>query len=113
MNCVEKDFKSKLESKYHNRNVIIGRTANLTQPVSGRTQCQARNLCHRGCPFGAYFSTNASTMPAAIATGNLTVRPGSLVTQVLYDEQKGRATGVEIIDTETKKTETFLQRSFS
>ncbi|MES2373990.1 MAG: GMC family oxidoreductase [Bacteroidota bacterium] len=110
MNCVEKDFKSKLESKYNNRNVIIGRTANLTQPVSGRTQCQARNLCHRGCPFGAYFSTNASTMPAAIATGNLTVRPGSLVTQVLYDEQKGRATGVEIIDTETKKTETFFAK---
>lgn len=110
MNCVEKDFKTKLESKYHNRNVIIGRTANLTQPVSGRTQCQARNLCHRGCPFGAYFSTNASTMPAAIATGNLTVRPGSLVTQVLYDEEKGRATGVEIIDTETKKTETFFAK---
>jgi choline dehydrogenase-like flavoprotein len=110
MNCVEKDFKSKLESKYQNRHVIIGRTANLTQPVSGRTQCQVRNLCHRGCPFGAYFSTNASTMPAAIATGNLTVRPGSLVTQVLYDEQKGRATGVEIIDTETKKTETFFAK---
>jgi choline dehydrogenase-like flavoprotein len=110
MNCVEKDFKTKLESKFHNRNVIIGRTANLTQPVSGRTQCQVRNLCHRGCPFGAYFSTNASTMPAAIATGNLTVRPGSLVTKVLYDEEKGRATGVEIIDTETKKTETFFAK---
>ncbi len=110
MNCVEKDFKAKLESKYHNRHVIIGRTANLTEPVSGRTQCQARNLCHRGCPFGAYFSTNASTMPAAIATGNLTVRPGSLVTQVLYDEQKERASGVEIIDTETKKTETFFAK---
>ncbi|MCW3087375.1 MAG: family oxidoreductase, partial [Sediminibacterium sp.] len=61
-------------------------------------------------PFGAYFSTNASTLPAAIATGNLTVRPGSLVTQVLYDEQKGRASGVEIIDTETKNTETFFAK---
>ncbi|MDB5210605.1 MAG: family oxidoreductase [Sediminibacterium sp.] len=110
MNCVEKDFKTRLESKYHNRNVIIGRTANLTQPVNGRTQCQVRNLCHRGCPFGAYFSTNASTMPAAIATGNLTVRPGSLVTQVLYNEQKQKASGVEIIDTETKKTETFYAK---
>lgn len=110
MNCVEKDFKTRLESKYHNRNVIIGRTANLTQPVNGRTQCQLRNLCHRGCPFGAYFSTNASTMPAAIATGNLTVRPGSMVTKVLYDEQKGKASGVEIIDTETKKTETFFAK---
>ena len=110
MNCVEKDFKAKLESKYDNRHLIIGRTANLTKPVDGRTQCQVRNLCHRGCPFGAYFSTNASTMPAAIATGNLTVRPGSLVTQVLYDEQKGKASGVEIIDTETKKTETFFAK---
>lgn len=108
MNCVEKDFKSKLESKYRNRHVIIGRTANLTQPVHGRTQCQARNLCHRGCPFGAYFSTNASTMPAAIATGNLTVRPNAMVKDVLYDEQKQRATGVEVIDTETKQTEQYF-----
>ena len=110
MNCVEKDLKAKLESKYSNRHVIIGRTANLTQPVSGRTQCQVRNLCHRGCPFGAYFSTNASTMPAAIATGNLTVRPHSLVTEVLYDEQQNRASGVEIIDTETRKTEQYFAR---
>ncbi len=110
MNCVEKDFKSRLEAKYNSRKVIIGRTANLTKPIDGRTQCQARNLCHRGCPFGAYFSTNASTMPAAIATGNLTVRPNSLVTKVIYDEQKSKASGVEIIDTETKKTATFFAR---
>ncbi|MES2004798.1 MAG: GMC family oxidoreductase [Bacteroidota bacterium] len=110
MNCVEKDFKAKLESKYHNRHLIIGRTANLTQPVSGRTQCQVRNLCHRGCPFGAYFSTNASTLPAAIATGNLTVRPGSLVTKLMYDEEKGKVSGVEIIDTETKKTEQYFAK---
>jgi choline dehydrogenase-like flavoprotein len=70
----------------------------------------ARDLCHRGCPFGAYFSTNASTMPAAYATGNLTVRPHSLVNRVLYDEQKQKATGVEIIDTETKQTEEFYAR---
>ena len=110
MNCVEKDFKARLESKYTTRKAIIGRTANLTQPVLGRTQCQARNLCHRGCPFGAYFSTNASTMPAAIATGNLTVRPYSMVKSLIYDEQKGRAKGVEIIDTETKQTESFFAR---
>lgn len=110
MNCVEKDFKAKLESKYHNRHLIMGRTANLTKPVHGRTQCQARNLCHRGCPFGAYFSTNASTMPAAIATGNLTVRPHSMVVNVIYDEQKNRASGVEIIDTESKKTEQFFAK---
>jgi choline dehydrogenase-like flavoprotein len=110
MNCVEKDFKQRLESKYHDRKLIIGRTANLTRPVQGRGQCQARDLCHRGCPFGAYFSTNASTMPAAYATGNLTVRPHSLVNRVLYDEQKQRAAGVEIIDTETKQTETFYAK---
>jgi choline dehydrogenase-like flavoprotein len=110
LNCVEKDLKSRLESKYPARKLIIGRTANLTKAVDGRTQCQARNLCHRGCPFGAYFSTNASTMPAAIATGNLTVRPGSLVTKVMYDAQKGKASGVEIIDTETKKTEQFFAK---
>jgi choline dehydrogenase-like flavoprotein len=110
MNAVEKFFKQQVESKFPGRNVIMGRTANLTQPVKGRGQCMARNVCHRGCPYGAYFSTNASTMPAAFATGNLTLRPHSLVTRVLYDEQKQRATGVEIIDTETKQTEEFFAR---
>ena len=110
MNCVEKDFKQKIETKYKDRHVIIGRTANLTKPVKGRGQCMARDLCHRGCPYGAYFSTNASTMPAAYATGNLTVRPHSLVNRVLYDEQKQKATGVEITDTETKKTSAFYAR---
>ncbi|MEO5984097.1 MAG: GMC family oxidoreductase, partial [Ferruginibacter sp.] len=97
----------KIELRYPDRKVIMGRTANLTKAVQGRGQCQARDLCHRGCPFGAYFSTNASTIPAAYATGNLTVRPHSLVNKVIYDEQKQRATGVEIIDTETMREETF------
>jgi len=110
MNCVEKYFKEKVETKYKDRHVIIGRTANLTQPVKGRGQCMARDLCHRGCPYGAYFSTNASTMPAAYASGNLTVRPHSLVNKVIYDEQKQKATGVEIIDMETMKTEAFYSR---
>jgi choline dehydrogenase-like flavoprotein len=110
MNVVEKYFKQQIESKFNDRHVIIGRTANLTQPVKGRGQCQARNLCHRGCPFGAYFSTNASTMPAAYATGKLTVRPHSLVNRVIYDEQKQKATGIEIIDTQTKQTEEFFAR---
>ncbi len=110
MNCAEKFFKEKIESKFLTRKVIMGRTANLTKPVKGRGQCQARDLCHRGCPFGAYFSTNASTMPAAFATGNLTVRPHSLVNKVIYDEQTQRATGVEIIDTETKKVQEFYSR---
>ncbi|MEO6452483.1 MAG: GMC family oxidoreductase, partial [Ginsengibacter sp.] len=107
MNCVEKYFKQKIEAKYADRKVIMGRTANLTKPVQGRGQCMARNLCHRGCPYGAYFSTNASTIPAAYATGNLTVRPHSLVNKVIYNEQKKRATGVEVLDTETKQVEHF------
>ncbi len=110
MNAVEKLFKAKVEDNYTDRKVIIGRTANLTQPVKGRGQCMSRNLCDRGCPFGAYFSTNASTIPAAYATGNLTVMPHSLVNKVLYDEQKQRATGVEIIDTETNLTIEFYSK---
>lgn len=110
MNIVEKHFKHEVERNYNDRHVIMGRTANLTQPVKGRGQCQARNLCHRGCPYGAYFSTNASTIPAAYATGNLEVRPHSLVNRILYDEQKQKATGVEIVDTNTKQTEEFYAR---
>lgn len=110
MNVVEKYFKQQIESKWKERYVIMGRTANLTEPVKGRGQCQARNQCHRGCPFGAYFSTNASTIPAAYATNNLTVRPHSLVNRIIYDEQKQRATGVEIIDTQTKTTEEFFAK---
>jgi choline dehydrogenase-like flavoprotein len=107
MNCVEKDFKSKALEKFPDRLVTIGRTANLTEPVKGRGVCQARNQCDRGCPYGAYFSTNASTLPAAFATGNLTLRPNALVNRVLYDESKQRATGVEIIDTETNQVIEF------
>lgn len=110
MNCVEQHFKAQVEKAFTDRKVIMGRTANLTQPVKGRGQCQARDLCHRGCPFGAYFSTNASTIPAAYATGNLTVRPHALVNRVLYDEQAQKASGVEVIDTETGRTEEFYAR---
>jgi len=110
MNAVEKYFKQRIENHYADRYVIMGRTANLTRPVKGRGQCQARNLCHRGCPYGAYFSTNASTIPAAFATGNLTVRPHSLVNTVLYDEQDQKATGVEIIDTQTNQVEEFYAK---
>jgi len=110
MNAVEKMFKGKIESKYPDRKVIMQRTANLTKAVQGRGQCLARDLCHRGCPYGAYFSTNASTMPAAYATGNLTVRPHSLVSKVLYDEQKIKATGVEVVDIETNQLMEFYAR---
>lgn len=110
MNCVEKDFKSRVGKKYPDRYVTIGRTANLTQPVKGRGQCQNRDLCHRGCPYGAYFSTNASTLPAAFATGNLTLRPLSLVNKVIYDDQKGKAIGVEVTDVETNEVIAFYSR---
>lgn len=102
MNCVEEDFVKLMKDKL-NRPVIMGRSANLTEPVKGRGICQYRNLCHRGCPYGAYFSTNASTLPAAFETGNLILRPHSLVNQILYDEQKQIARGVEIIDTQSKQ----------
>ena len=108
MNVAEKHFRQQVASHYKDRQVIMGRTANLTQAVQGRGQCQARNLCHRGCPFGAYFSTNASTMPAAFATGNLTVKSQSLVNKVLYDETKSKAAGVEVIDIDSHETTEYF-----
>lgn len=110
MNCVEKDFKQRMAKKYPEVAVTISRAANLTAPVKGRGQCQYRNLCHRGCPYGAYFSTNASTLPAAFATGNLTLRPHALVNRVLYDTEKGKASGVEIIDTESNEVIEYYAR---
>ncbi len=110
MNCVEKDFKKKMEAAFRDRKLIIGRTANLTVAKEGRGQCQSRNLCHRGCPYGAYYSSNSGAIPVALATNNLTIRPDSLVNRVIYDEQKQRAAGVEIIDTHTKKTEEFYAK---
>lgn len=110
MNSVEKYFKQQVESTYADRKVIMGRTANLTEPVKGRGQCQARDRCHRGCPFGAYFSTNASTMPAAYATGNLTVMPHSLVNKILYDDKIQKAAGVEVIDTNTNSVMEYYAR---
>jgi len=100
MFCVEKEVKQQLEEKFKGRHLIIGRTANLTQVHEGRGSCQYRDLCSRGCPYGAYFSTQSSTLPAAMATGNLTLLPNTLVDAVIYDEQKRKATGVKVIDTE-------------
>ncbi|MFT3947741.1 MAG: GMC family oxidoreductase [Agriterribacter sp.] len=111
MNCVEKDFRQKMESKFKDRKLIIGRTANLTTSnKKNRGQCQARNLCHRGCPYGAYYSSNSGALPVALSTGNLSIRPHSLVNRVIYEENKQRATGVEIIDTRTRQTEVFHAR---
>jgi choline dehydrogenase-like flavoprotein len=105
MNVVEKDLAARLKEHYKNsRHMIIGRTANITEPLPGRTNCQYRDKCWLGCPFGAYFSTQSSTLPAARATGKLTLRPWSIATRVLYDKDKKRATGVEVLDAETNKT---------
>lgn len=110
LNCVEQDLKKRIESNYPDRKLIHGRTANLTQPLKGRTVCQYRNLCHRGCPYGAYFSTQSATLPAAMETGNLTVKTGLLVNRIIYDENLQKATGVEVIDRETNKTYEYLAK---
>jgi choline dehydrogenase-like flavoprotein len=110
LNCVEKDVAARIKQHYNNkRTLIIGRTANLTEarPEHNRQSCQYRNKCWLGCPFGAYFSTQSATLPAAMKTGNLTLRPWSIVTRVLYDKDKKRATGVEILDGQDNKTYTF------
>lgn len=111
MNVVEKDIAARLKAYYKDqRHMIIGRTANITQAHEGRTACQFRNKCWHGCPFGAYFSTQSSTLPAAMKTGNLTLRPWSIVTKILYDKDKKRATGVEVLDAETNKTYEFKSK---
>ena len=103
MNCVEKHIKGRIEKEFSDRNMIIGRCAHLTQPHNGRGQCQNRNRCSRGCPYGAYFSSNAVTLPPANASGNLTIRPYSIVQSLIYDEAKEKVTGVRIIDSETNE----------
>jgi choline dehydrogenase-like flavoprotein len=108
MNIVEKDIAKRLKEHYKNtRHMFIGRSANITQQHNDRVNCQYRNRCWRGCPFGAYFSTQSATLPAAQKTGNLTLRPFSIVTKILYDKDKKRATGVEIIDAETNQVSDY------
>jgi choline dehydrogenase-like flavoprotein len=93
LNCVEKDVAERVKKAFNGTRLItIGRVANLTQPLEGRTQCQFRNKCSLGCPFGGYFSTQASTLPAAQKTGNLTLRPWSIVTKLIYDKDTKKAT---------------------
>ncbi|MFT4022916.1 MAG: GMC family oxidoreductase [Flavihumibacter sp.] len=105
MNCVEKDVRKRFDEHYKGkRSFIMGRSANLTAPINGRNQCQYRNKCWLGCPFGAYFSTQSATLPAAMATKNLTLRPFSIVTKVLYDKDTKKAKGVEVLDAETNQT---------
>lgn len=103
MTCVEKDLKKKFEDLYDDRKLIIGRCAHLTEPTEeqmelGRARCQSRNQCQRGCSFGAYFSSQSATLPAAERTGNLTIQNDSIVHSVIYDADTGKATGVRVID---------------
>ncbi len=119
MNCVEDYFSKKMAASYNgNRPVIIGRAAHITSPQQihldqGRAQCQNRNLCQRGCPFGGYFSSNSSTIPRAMKTGKLTLKPNSVVHSVIYDDAKQKATGVRVIDAVSKQaTEYFAKVIF-
>jgi len=106
LNCVEQLFKEKVSEKFNGRKITIGRAAHLTAPLPhdpSRGVCQSRNMCDRGCPYGAYFSSNASTLPFAAKTGNMTMRPHSIVHSIIYDEKKGKAIGVKIMDEKTKE----------
>jgi choline dehydrogenase-like flavoprotein len=108
MSCLEEYFKEKLKENYKDRHLIQARCAHLTDPQSihvqqGRSKCQNQNMCNRGCVFGGYFSSNASTLPWAQKTGNLTMRPHSVVHSIIYDDKKGKAIGVKIVDASTRE----------
>lgn len=107
LNCIEKHLAESIKKHDHNRLLTIARVANLTRGWDNRGPCQNRNLCSRGCPFGGYFSSNSSTIPAAMSTGNLTLRPFSVVAEILYDDKIRKATGVRVIDSVTKEEMDF------
>ncbi|MFT3904318.1 MAG: GMC family oxidoreductase [Niabella sp.] len=110
LNCIEKHLKESIKKNYDDRLLTIARVANLTSPIGSRGSCLNRNLCQRGCPFGAYFSSNSSTLPAALATGNLTLRPFSVVSEIIYDDKTRKATGVRVIDAISRKSYEFFAR---
>ncbi len=103
LNCVEQHVRERVAEKFNDRILTIGRSANLTVNHKGRGKCQYRNRCIRGCPYGGYFSSNASTLPAAEATGNMTLRPFSNVTELIYDKDTKKVTGVRVQDTESRE----------
>jgi choline dehydrogenase-like flavoprotein len=114
LNCVEVEFRQRIQEKL-GRKLIIGRVANLTAPLTHnespqRGTCQARNLCIRGCPFGAYFSSLSATLPSAERTGNLTLKSDQIVYEVIYDNDQGRATGVRAVDANTGKQTDYLAK---
>jgi choline dehydrogenase-like flavoprotein len=107
LTCVENYFKEFVSKNYKDRHVIYGRCAHITEPrpihlEQGRGQCQKRNLCQRGCPFGGYFASNSSTIPWAQKTGNMTLMPNSIVHSLIYDQNKEKATGVRVVDPQSK-----------
>ena len=113
LTCVENHFKDIVTNSYSDRHVIYARCAHITKPEpihieQGRGQCQSRNLCQRGCPFGGYFNANSTTIPWAQKTGNLTMRTHAVVHSIIYDEAKGKATGVRIIDANTKQATEYF-----
>ena len=115
MSCLENYFKESVAKNYSGRHVIYSRCAHLTEPKQihldqGRGQCQNRNLCQRGCPFGGYFAANSTTIPWAMKTGNMTLRPFSVVHSIIYDEKKGKAAGVRVIDSNTKEVIEYYAR---
>lgn len=115
MNKVEKEIQKRILDSYNDRHVVIGRCAHLTVPKDihlqqKRGRCMARNLCDRGCPFGAYFSSNSSTLPWAAQTGNMTLRSNSVVQSIMYDEKTGKASGVIVIDAKTKVATRFFAK---
>ena len=110
MNCVELAVKERIEKKYSDRMMTIGRTAVLTQPKPGRAACHYCGPCERGCSTGSYFSSLSVTLPAALVTNNLTIRPDSIVYSVIYDESKDKATGVRVIDANTHDVFEFSAR---
>lgn len=112
---VEKEVRKRVEKAYPGRHVTIGRVANLSgvgeeQLGVGRGPCQYRNRCSLGCPFGAYFSTQSATLPAAVRTGNLTLRPDSIVREIVYDPETKKATGVSVIDSQTMEEREFFAK---
>jgi choline dehydrogenase-like flavoprotein len=111
LNAVEKHMAARIQEHYAGkRRLFIGRVANLTRDHNGRSHCNYRNKCDTGCPFGAYFSTQSSTLPAAAATGNLTLRPFSIASRLVYDKDTKRATGVEVVDAQTRETTTYRSK---
>lgn len=120
LNCVEQHFQKSVESKWNNRWVTVGRTAHLTQPLNvnqpdhknpgARSQCLMRDRCMRGCPYGGYFSSLSSTLPAGVASGNLTVITDGIVHEVMYDDSTGKATGVRVIDQNTKESTEYYAK---